>query len=743
MSLNITFDGILYDKASNYADDSFYYQAYFYKASTSSSPSAWNSVRNCESSGYYNVNLGDADWLGQGGTALPGSKVILVFWKGSSDRTRDCSVLTEWSATEIILNDSVVYSNNTQTKENIAPVVAWASNIPTHPYVSTTYYIENSSTDEHSWVFGNVTMNHWYYRYGQIINGTNSIDTTTYVWGDGSADLVVDGVTDGSHSWATSGVYTYSVIVEDNCGTTTTGTEEVSLYFRPPVPAITMYPDSPAPNEVVYFKYTGQDIDNRISSITWTIFDTGSYGTTNTIINSLDKTEQIFHTSGNGTAWYNQPATSGAFTNPGSHNVSISVVWNDGFSEQTTNFVSSFNQSKFTGPVVNFSQTPPVASVLENVTFSNQSTNTSRVGLGLPNHVEYNWSWEELSNNFVVLDQPLSYVFTKASLSAEAKVTLCAEWSDGWDTTTTCLEKSVVFGTTVTVDPEECYYKIKVVGTSSDGTISGYSWAVSSGISATGPWSRLWVSPEGIEQQEKTLCFSTASWYKIEGFVHGNGATTTDDHIMYVEDTCPSNSSVHMIWNGTGPLDIGTDWVRIGKGAELPQAVYQGTNGLLVANSADGDNIIFHRPNYFDIDINNYDFLSLWINIKKWEQKKDIIMKLYSTNYNDCRPLNLSSYIMMTSLNSWQRVMVPLKRFKIKQDKTKAGWPTYVNELRLEITGTIDFWLDEVALIMGELITVSICAPDMETTQVGDRPAPPSVKITPVSRPYPRPTINI
>jgi len=67
---------------------------------------------------------------------------------------------------------------------------------------------------------------------------------------------------------------------------------------------------------------------------------------------------------------------------------------------------------------------------------------------------------------------------------------------------------------------------------------------------------------------------------------------------------------VYTIWNGTGVLDTGSDWVHENKGIESPIAVYQGTNGMLLSNSVVGDTIVFHRHGYFEIDINNYDFLS-------------------------------------------------------------------------------------------------------------------------------------
>jgi len=205
------------------------------------------------------------------------------------------------------------------------------------------------------------------------------------------------------------------------------------------------------------------------------------------------------------------------------------------------------------------------------------------------------------------------------------------------------------------------------------------------------------------------------------------------------------SGAVYTIWNGTGELDIGSDWIHTGKGTELAAAVYQGTNGMSVTNSVAGDLITFYRQGYSEIDINNYDFLSFWINLKKWEHTKNISVKLYSTSDDQNNSgifLDLSNYLTLTKLDTWQRVMISLKRFKIKQDKTQVGWPTYVNSLVFNIKGRHDFWLDNIALVMGELITLPICTPDMETYQVGNSPSAQILNIRSCGTAYPGP-INL
>lgn len=742
MALNITIDGFAYDKDAILGDSTTYYQAYFFNNGTASSPSKWSPLMTLEPTGYYNLNLGDGGWLGQEGTALNGSKVVTVFWKGDPDRTKDCGALTEWGAFETTLDGSSTYSNDAQTMDNIPPDLHYTTDIPGHPYVDTNYTIFNTSEDEHSWDFNGVTMNHWYLRYGQVINGPNVIDYTDYYWGDGNTSLNQGSTTDGIHSYDTAGSYEAVVEVFDTCVASASGTLSFDVYWHEPVPNIEMVPANPLPNEPVSFNYTGTDVDNRITSIEWIIEDDGAYGTTNTST-TVGRDDNVPHADGEGTDWYNQAKTSGAFTNPGTHTVSIVIHWNDGFNDQTINYSENFTQGRFDGPDLEFTQFPAQAAVGTDVTFTNTSTNVDRVGLGIPDHEEYFWNWDDNGTTDSVQDVSYTYQFTKIPNDAGCMVELCADWSDGWDTMYTCLEKAVTFKTTVSITPVDCYYTIRVIGTSDDGTTDAYSWTVSSGTSSSGTFDEIWSSPTGMDQQEKTLCFSATGWYKIQGYVYGTGATTTDFQTIHIDETCPDYGSVYTIWNGTGALDIGSDWVHIGKGVESPSAVYQGTNGMLVTGSTAGDSITFQRHGNIEMNMNDYDFLSFWINLKSWQARRDVTVKLYSTlDPTNGRALDLSNYLNLNQLNTWQRVMIPLQRFRVKADKAQVGWPTHVNQLEFYIEGQNNFWMDDVALVMGELVTLPVCSPDMETTQVGYNPKPNPLTVTSCATPYPAP-INI
>jgi len=770
MALNIAIGGFVYDKDTNISNSDINYQAFFYQNGTASSASKWNDVRTVESSGYYSINLGDADWLGQEGSALTNAKIIIVFWKGSplgTDRNALCNILDEWGALELTLDGSSVYTQDAQTKANINPVLQWSNNVPSHGYVNTNYNFTNTSYDVHDWSFngvatsGTVTMNHWRTRYGQNIQLINTVDTTDYFWGDSNSNEDLSGAANSSHQWNTAGNYDIDIYVYDTCSGTTSGTENIDIYWHSPVPGITRCdsggtpiggnsittPDTPVyftyngtdvdntitnitwniedsgaygntdtvtsgvtssgvvnhangqgtswdghsatsgsftnpgvhnveitvywydgfstqsitydenftqqrfqgppsadincneavgnsittPDTIVTFNYTGNNPDSRITYVDWTITDIGLYGSTTTTVTGTDISDTINHTEGLGTDWYGHTQTSGAFTNPGVHNVDIDVYWNDGWDTNKIDYDENFTQQLFSGPSLSLEQDPTLAEVGAVVNFENTSTNTSRVGLGLPDNFEYDWQFNDDGNITSALDQAYSYIFIKNPNTAFCTVELCADWSNGWDTMTTCLEQDVVFKTTVTITEEDCYHNLNLVGTSDDGSLTGYSWEVykdstCSGtcVSGTsGSWDLIWSSPIGMDQNDKDIYFTDACCYRVYGYCHGTGSTTSDYEDIYISEACTMTSgttSCSGIVPQTGYIQIEQGWQLISIPIEFgywdnsahkhvhdgtTQAKFKnyvldqiediyGTGRIEVANTYTGDNQFFY-----------------------------------------------------------------------------------------------------------------------------------------------------
>lgn len=542
MALNITFDGFCLLDDGSLSSSNVYFQGLFYPNGTASSPTTWNNVRTVEATGYYSCNLGDNDWLGQDGTALTNVKVVIVFWRGSTtDRNALCDELNEWGAFEVTLDGSDFYTNVVQTKTNIAPNLVWS--LTNSGYVDTNYTATNTSYDVHNWTISGTQMYHWRTRYGEDIQLINTISGSRYDWDDGDSDLVA-GTTNADHQWSSAGSYDVELVIWDECSASVTGTDTINIYWHAPVPDITMSPADPDPNEPVSFSWTGTDVDNRITNIEWTINDNGAYGNTDTTT-SGDRDDVIPHSAGTGTDWCGQAGNAGAFTNPGSHLIEITYYWNDGFSDHTDTYSESFTQDRFSGPSVDFNQVPAQAVVGSGVTFTNETTDTSRVGLGLPDCDQYDWTWTDNGVSDQELDKPHSFDLERTPGSANCQVELCANWSDGWDPQSTCETKDVVFSTAVTITPEDCYYILNIVGTADDGTTGSYSWTVASGSSETGPWTDIWYSPSGLDQNNKKVCFTDVSWYKITGYVHSSGAggSTSDYETLYIDTVCEGTTS--------------------------------------------------------------------------------------------------------------------------------------------------------------------------------------------------------
>lgn len=555
MSLNITFTGNTYDEnEALFTGSEVRYQAYFHHVNSGSAPSSWGSALNTIL-GQYNFNL--ADIIGTEGSASAGDVVVIVFWTPNTvDRDDDCNFLAKWSALRVDLGtgpgmvSADLYTNDIQIRPNICPNLSWT--LPDHADVYQNVTADNNSSDKHQWDFEGVlisgTVTLWqrnsYYTTLQTINDVNNSD---YSWDDGSFDLDLPGTTNANHHWTTKGDYTVQLVIEDDCGCTVTGTKPIRIYWREPGCGIKCHQANGSnqivtPDTPVTFEFDGVIHDDNVTEIYWTINDTGTYGTTNTTISGATASGVVSHTNGIGTDWCeNELGTSGAFTNPGNHLIEAWVTWWDGFDYHTKYCSETFNQLKFSGPAVDFDQDPTKAIVASGVKFVNTSTNTSRVGYGLPDCEEYEWRWDDNGTYTYYTDKPYSYELEVVPNTEFCKVRLCADWSDGWDTHTTCTEEDVIFKVTVTVSGIDCYYGMTVYGTADDGTVGGYHWDVykyttfSGSSNPTGPTALVWGSPVGMDQKYKEVAFTEVGWYKLVGWVYPDPTTAGTEASAYYD----------------------------------------------------------------------------------------------------------------------------------------------------------------------------------------------------------------
>lgn len=725
MALNITINGFAYRDSGSIGNLDIKYQMFFYRNGTASSPDKWNTVRTVENTGYFSSNLGDNDWLTQNGVVLSNSRVVVVFWNGSplgDDRNATCSILNEWGASELTTDGSSVYTFNTQTKVNIIPDLSWS--LPATGFVDTNYTAVNNSDDVHNWVFGPVVMNHWLSRYGQNINIINSINNTDYAWDDNSYSNNLPGASNGTHQWSVSGYYDVDIGIEDECGSVVSGTKQIQIFNHAPTAGITMVPANPLPDEVVTFQWSGTDTDNKITSIDWQISDSGIYGSTDTNFPGAGKSDIINHTNGLGTSWCGNVATVGAFTNPGTHNVSIVIHWWNGFTNQTLPYNRNFTQGVFSGPTVNFTQDPTQLPFGNEVVFENTSTNIDRVGKGLPGCTKYDWEFDD--SGTITTETNKAYIddFILTPTTINGVTTLTANWQDGWQNLTSSIQKSVVFATTVTIVPEDCYYTMSIIGTSSDGSISGYHWEVykNATMSGTGLWDLIWTSPVDMDQQDKSICFTSVGYYDIIGYVHGTGTTTYDNEELMVSVVCPSESFAY-VWNGTGVDDVGGDWTHTGSGVETIESMYSGTNGLEAVGLHSGNKIRF-KKDWSVLDVSDYDLLVMRINIRSVSSGADMQIYLKNMLFPQGDTLNLSNYININSIDVWQKVVIPLEDFNMTSFLI-PGDATFVNRVTLAPTGDMGIYLDDMVFSLGTVSTVysavPVCRPDVISDEIGEK----------------------
>jgi len=225
------------------------------------------------------------------------------------------------------------------------------------------------------------------------------------------------------------------------------------------------------------------------------------------------------------------------------------------------------------------------------------------------------------------------------------------------------------------------------------------------------------------------------------------------------EEPSTSREVELLIWNGTGALDVGTDWSRSGFGEEHKDAKYQGSNGLWVNTVDDsiedgavgtiqggtqggtqGDTYIsttkelFFSSGYF-VDLTKYDFLSLWVSIRKWKKLKEVWVKIFNTTGGSSRELLLGTYLRLDVLKTWQRVRIPLSFFGHNKDTDEVDSSISINKIRFKFHPQIEVWIDEVKFSTGTLLTIPVCNPEPMTHEIGKKAMQVSEEIMPIIKP--------
>lgn len=181
--LNITFNGFLKDESDTKL--AARYQAFFYGGNPNNK---WNLVRNTSTNGYYNLNAGDEDALGQSIGNLPiGAKVLIVAWL-SGNRN---DILSKFAFIEITIDERTVYTYDIQLRDSHPPTCSFTTNTNIRHVT-----INNYSTDDYSYTAYGTTHYQYRTRLGQLIFECVGIKETLIDWDDGVTNALM------SHDYA-------------------------------------------------------------------------------------------------------------------------------------------------------------------------------------------------------------------------------------------------------------------------------------------------------------------------------------------------------------------------------------------------------------------------------------------------------------------------------------------------------------------------------------------------------------
>jgi len=334
MSLNVGFNGFVYDESGNAIDAKF--QAHYVRQGV------WNSVRDTTAQ-YYSFNAGDADSLTQDGTLLSGDVVIITCWygDGAGGVTRaDRNGIFDKFAAVAITHDGVTssYTVNIQLMPKTAPTISW-----THSSTGTinrTFAAYDYSYDYYNWTYSGHTMTHRAAYYGVSIFPYVGQLVTNYQW---DTNGVFD--TPNTHTYTGIGDYAITIRVTNAWNLTSEGTAPIRIFYNKPILSTAFTPDGVNTpirvTDTATMLDTVTDEDSRVTSIdhTWIVNDR----TTGANISTT-----VTHTGTELSYNYNELIQALA-----KHYAKITVNWNDGFADQVSTVTTELTITNWK-PIVNY-----------------------------------------------------------------------------------------------------------------------------------------------------------------------------------------------------------------------------------------------------------------------------------------------------------------------------------------------------------------------------------------------------
>jgi len=274
--------------------------------------------------------------------------------------------------------------------------------------------------------------------YAIAADNDGIIENWTWTFDDGTFSYTHN----TTHTYSENGSYTVSLNATDDDGNYTNVSNSITITYRPVV-NFSYSPTSPRTNQSVTFTDTSSDSDSSISSWSWNFGD----GDTSS--------------SQNPTHAYD---TSGDFT------ITLNITDSHGATNQTTKSITISN----TNPVANFSYSPLHPTDLQNITFSDNSTDSDGT------IVNWTWSFGDGEHNY---SQNATHKYDD---NGTYTVTLNITDNDGSTNQTSSTITVLNVGPTADFTYEPTYPELgeKIwfndTSTDPDGTIANWTWKLES-----------------------------------------------------------------------------------------------------------------------------------------------------------------------------------------------------------------------------------------------------------------------
>lgn len=331
MSLFKQYSGNMYDKDGVLINTGVHYKGYHKQTGK------WSSWYDCAGEYQYNINLGDAVWLTQDGTAATGDNIILVFETQETDpiNRQFCIYETSVTAVGTLVQDiqlklaqpanvNGLWHLSSTTDGTTQFTDVGTGNKINIGRIGDTVTATTNFNNDYTWSFHGATMAQHISYFGQTIFADRL----------GIANINFDWLDNGVDDWAATATNIYSVIspivtpmynavrtkVVNLHGDIVIDTLWIQLRYNTPVAGLSWTPTTPSVLDTFRITNITTDINSRITMITYKMDGSTLFTNTN---KSYSWTQNL------GTTF--SPA----------HTLELDIGWNDGFNTQSITYTKT------------------------------------------------------------------------------------------------------------------------------------------------------------------------------------------------------------------------------------------------------------------------------------------------------------------------------------------------------------------------------------------------------------------